>query len=129
TGLTRPNLDLLRHLDRARAVGLLRVAARVGPEARQALDAGAGPALRVRAAAVRELLALVAGADGPNEAQRGDEEEGRGLDHVGVVVRVVVAVVLEQPPALAEELPHHGGRARPGVVRGGSGGETQPRGD
>ena len=45
------------------AVGLLRVAARVGPEARQALDAGAGPALRVRAAAVRELLALVARAD------------------------------------------------------------------
>jgi len=55
-----PTLDLLRHLDRARAVGLLRVAARVGPEAREALDAGAGPALRVRAAAVRELLALVA---------------------------------------------------------------------
>ena len=31
-------------------------------------------------------------ADGPDEAQRRDEEEGRGLDHVGVVVRVVVAV-------------------------------------
>ena len=87
-----PTLDLLRHLDRARAVGLLGVARRAGPEARQALDAGAGPALGVRAAAVRELLALVAGADGPNEAQRRNQEEGRGLDHVGVVVRVVVAV-------------------------------------
>ena len=53
-------LNLLRHLDRARAVGLLGVARRAGPEARQALDAGAGPALGVRAAAVRELLALVA---------------------------------------------------------------------
>ena len=36
--------------------------------------------------------------------------------------------VLEQPPALAEELPHHGGRARPRRRRRGSG-ETQPRGD
>ena len=39
TGLTR-HLDLLRHLDRARAVGLLGVARRAGPEAWQALDAG-----------------------------------------------------------------------------------------
>ena len=36
--------------------------------------------------------------------------------------------VLEQPPAFAEELPHHGGRARPRRRRRGSG-ETQPRGD
>ena len=37
--------------------------------------------------------------------------------------------VLEQPPAFAEELPHHGGRARPRVVVRGAAARLSPRGD
>ena len=37
--------------------------------------------------------------------------------------------VFEQPPAFAEELPHHGGRARPRVVVRGAAARLSPRGD
>ena len=80
-----------RHLDRARAVGLLRVAARVGPEARQAPTQAQGPHSGFGQQR-GEFLHWAAGADRQTRPSAAMRKKAAAWIRVGVVVRVVVAV-------------------------------------